>query len=1234
MPPSIPTSLNFADSNTSRLVRWPKNVLTFLQAYLSRKNDRAQEQRDLEDDQVDAKTNGLVKELQSKPARKVSRADPVEGQAAGISLCSFDVGLQPDDDTFSSAKDSDDPEAHRQSLLNATESVISSVRTLIRNFPRSSTDNAHPKILLFGRHAEVRAQYLAHSCGFGVESGNLPEDCAWPLVDQDGEVVLRDGEGLHWSEDLNELFGIKDGSFDIILAFNVQLNPSDLAVVAPSAFSGLPPPILSSSTMNSGRQFTQQWMEKLTAVLREGGVFAGIACLEPSASTPAVGHSGPSAFTPIAAASTASIGSNSPAFGSRAAAAAASSLSRASPAPLSASPAPSPTFAHDASSSSPFASMRMFRDRLEQRFGFFVHACADLGLEGRPVLHIVDDALIEGAGAFSPYQAPASSSATAVALPASLERLVLSRFLATKARSSLTTVTVGVIAPSPIARRGLPQTGISLAGVTLQRSNSSGALIPIAPSSTRSRSPSSNTSSRSREHSTSRNGFQRPTIATHLSVSTSSAHNDGSVGSSMSLSARSAAAIAAAKGGVSPSPASLHPGASPVAATLDMSRINYPLGQIAHQPYSSSGHSSASPSPKLSPSESTESIQMLSSVYALNQLALAGTSGVHPFSASHRRSISNASPHSATSSRSSPAFAPATPTGFVLNPPEPLVISGVSLGLPVDAAIPAEERLPIFSKVNFDRIFAGNNFIQPMSDKDKADVVSMNSCQIMKDKATGARVKHYLKADAELIQVCSKMPARSEWKLGAEYGLPSHVMEVLDATYELAVCAGLEALKDAGFDIHLSSSNPAEVGLPESMRDETGVIFASSFPSLDSIIQEVTACVRAETATKLCEQLNVPRPTDKEYAYEYDRKLLFKLLVMANCQLAELVKARGPNIHINTACSGTTQAISTGEDWLKVGRCKRVIVISADVATNATCLKYLATGFLALGAASILPGPLNAAAPFDARRKGMILGAGSVGLVLEYATACIARGGTPKVELVGSHQGNSAFHATLMDSISISQQLTIFLKRVECEKGLAISTPEFARDLLYLSHETSTSANGGCAKVEMEALAAIWSDEKGLGAARREILISNTKGLTGHPMGVGFEDAVAVEALHRGLVPPVANFKTLDPRLSHLIGPDQISKGGSHTRNYILRMAGGFGNQFAYCLYRKWTDAMQTTWATRLAAHPNRTQAYAWERKPAYYHYDLQSLPSDWSPNSTRISRSSSSSSLQSLLLP
>ena len=86
------------------------------------------------------------------------------------------------------------------------------------------------------------------------------------------------------------------------------------------------------------------------------------------------------------------------------------------------------------------------------------------------------------------------------------------------------------------------------------------------------------------------------------------------------------------------------------------------------------------------------------------------------------------------------------------------------------------------------------------------------------------------------------------------------------------------------------------------------------------------------------------------------------------------------------------------------------------------------------------------------------------------------------------------------------------------------------------------------------------------GAAASSIVITNTKGFTGHAMGAGIEDVVAIKSLETGIVPPVPNYKEPDPELGTL----NLSLGGAYPVNYALRLAAGFGSQVAMTLLR-WT---------------------------------------------------------------
>ena len=88
---------------------------------------------------------------------------------------------------------------------------------------------------------------------------------------------------------------------------------------------------------------------------------------------------------------------------------------------------------------------------------------------------------------------------------------------------------------------------------------------------------------------------------------------------------------------------------------------------------------------------------------------------------------------------------------------------------------------------------------------------------------------------------------------------------------------------------------------------------------------------------------------------------------------------------------------------------------------------------------------------------------------------------------------------------------------------MSTATPSPRR--VFVSHETYTPARGGSASAEINALRRVF----GSGADR--IVITNTKGFTGHAMGAGIEDVVAIKALETGIVPPVPNYREPDPDL-------------------------------------------------------------------------------------------------------
>jgi 3-oxoacyl-(acyl-carrier-protein) synthase len=433
--------------------------------------------------------------------------------------------------------------------------------------------------------------------------------------------------------------------------------------------------------------------------------------------------------------------------------------------------------------------------------------------------------------------------------------------------------------------------------------------------------------------------------------------------------------------------------------------------------------------------------------------------------------------------------------------------------------------------------------------------------------------------------------------LTASYGVSEGLAKTMDIAAQVAVAAGLEALKDAGL-VSGKSNDPKEWMLPEQYRDTTGVVYASSFPAMDAAVGEVMRFLQSKTvgateSSHLIETIknrlllgssnnelsegdeaalsrlaasvaecNNSGHTPK--AYEFDRKFLFRVLVLGNAQLAQLAGCRGPNTQTNAACAGTTQAIAMAQDMLISGRAQRVVVVAGDNASGGTLMPWLGSGFRALGAATTKADVDEAAMPFDKRRSGMILGAGGIGMVLETETSQIERQKLSpypfalKARLLATQYSNSAFHGAALDRNHIASELKRFLTDIELLHG--ITKAEIATHGVYFSHETSTHASdaSSCSGNEVASLRGAFGNE-----LLSKLLILNTKGFTGHPMGVSFEDVAAVEVLMRQKVPPIPNYKEKDEYLGDL----NISKGGRYACRYALRFAAGFGSQVAFALY-------------------------------------------------------------------
>lgn len=512
-----------------------------------------------------------------------------------------------------------------------------------------------------------------------------------------------------------------------------------------------------------------------------------------------------------------------------------------------------------------------------------------------------------------------------------------------------------------------------------------------------------------------------------------------------------------------------------------------------------------------------------------------------------------------------------------------VVVTGAGLGLP-------GMKKHVFDDGNVESILRGEQRIEAIPTKKRQDMVDLRPTRLEKSDS-GAQIITINHLDDTL-----KLAGQpGEFNLVEEFGIPAERADACDISTQLAIAAGIDALRDAGIPLVMNYRRtskgtflPDRWKLPESMADETGVIFASAFPGTNRFAEEADKyysykqvekqleevrnlmALVSEDQTVLMDQLQ-KRAVNleaqlQEMDYHYDRRFIFRILAMGHSQFAEYIGARGPNTYVNAACATTTHAISVAEDWIRTGRCRRVIIVAGDEVTGGPVAPWICTGMLASGASTTEENVRMAALPFDRRRNGMLMGMGAAALVLEAEDAVRERGMRGIAEVLSSVTANSAFHGTRLDITHVGEVMDRVVQQAEERYG--IKREMIAAQTMFMSHETYTPARGGSASAEIHAL------RHTFGPNANKVIIANTKGFTGHTMGVGIEDVVTVKALENGMVPPIAhideNFEP-DPDLGDL----NLSKGGSYNVKYGLRLGAGFGSQIAMVLFRVVPGAKQ-----------------------------------------------------------
>ena len=233
---------------------------------------------------------------------------------------------------------------------------------------------------------------------------------------------------------------------------------------------------------------------------------------------------------------------------------------------------------------------------------------------------------------------------------------------------------------------------------------------------------------------------------------------------------------------------------------------------------------------------------------------------------------------------------------------------------------------------------------------------------------------------------------------------------------------------------------------------------------------------------------------------------------IASGNTAIVFHAEGPNLPVVTACATGTHSIGEAYRMIREGRAEAMITGGAEAAVCEIAI----AGFSNSKALTTSEDPMAASLPFDARRKGFVIGEGAGVMILEDYELARRRGAHIYAEVCGYGNSCDAYHYTAprADAKCATNCIKWALEEAGYQEG----------EKLYVNaHGTGTPLND---KAETLAI------KQALGeAAARKAVISSTKSMMGHMLGAtgAVELVICAKTLQTGSVAPTIHLDQPDP---------------------------------------------------------------------------------------------------------
>ncbi len=233
---------------------------------------------------------------------------------------------------------------------------------------------------------------------------------------------------------------------------------------------------------------------------------------------------------------------------------------------------------------------------------------------------------------------------------------------------------------------------------------------------------------------------------------------------------------------------------------------------------------------------------------------------------------------------------------------------------------------------------------------------------------------------------------------------------------------------------------------------------------------------------------------------------------MAAGYISIMLRLRGPNSTVATACASSNHAVGDAFRVIQRGEAEIMVAGGAEAAISHIAF----AGFCAARALSTRnDDPARASRPFDRERDGFVMGEGSGIVILESLDHALQRGAHIYAEIAGYGMSGDAFHITAPDPEGIGARLS--MQRALDSAGLDPGAVDYIN-----AHGTSTGYND---RIETLAI------KKTFGRYAPGLAISSTKSMTGHLLGAaGAVELIAtLLCMEHQTVHPTINYEFPDP---------------------------------------------------------------------------------------------------------